>query len=130
MSELFVKCKKIESMAFVNKYENYIGLIKLGTEEQLDIFFAKYIQHLHNDHKDSEGLYKLSSLNSFVAFIKRITRDKYHRKKVDFASMVRFEREEKLKRKECHHAGLGTLDSIYLNIFGMQNLDKKIKKIV
>ena len=105
LCELFVNCKQIESMAFLNKYENYIGLIKLGTEEELDIFFAKFVQQLHND-KDSEGIYKLGSLNSFFAFIRRITRDKYHRKKVNFGGMVRLEREEKLKRKEFHHAGL------------------------
>lgn len=109
LQQHFIDCKKIEHLQFVNLYENYIGILSFGTHDHVDVFLAKYISMLHNDQDpEGRGLYKLTTLNAFGTFLKRLTYKRCGRKDINFNNLRAFQRQFDLKVEESKNAGKGT----------------------
>ena len=107
MQKFFLDCKEVGHMQFVNDYESYIGILSNGTHDQVDIFLAKYMTMLHND-QDPDGLYKITTLNAYVHFLKRLTYKICGRKDINFTNLRAFQRQYDKKIEELRHAGKGT----------------------
>ena len=81
--------KGIENMAFLDGHTDVLFFIKCGTSEQLDIFFAKFVQTLTNFYS-ADGLYKLGTFNCWTGFIQRIVHKRCLRTEINLNNWLAY----------------------------------------